>query len=123
MTEVNKPARPVPTRQKPTAAGKAGRWVAAGAAVGASLAMVGTMAGAAANAASAPASETTTVQRIVVPQAPVPEPIVIVLPQQTGAVSATDPIVPPAAVPARPQPAPAAAPTATAEPVAESGGS
>ena len=92
--------RPAPRRAKPTAAAKAGRLVAAGGAVGASLAMVGAMAGAAASGSEAAEQppQPTVIRRVVVPQ-PVAEPMTVVVPQQATAAS-VDPVGTPAAVPA-----------------------
>jgi hypothetical protein len=130
-----------PARKKPTTAGKAGRWIAAGGAVGASLALVGAMS-AAANTAADTGSETgnnaasETRQVVVVPQAEAPPTqIVVVLPGATGDVATLGAVTGMPTVPdvstaplgstgAAAPPAPVApAPAPVAAPVTESSGS
>ncbi|MGH1493026.1 MAG: hypothetical protein ACRBK7_27130 [Acidimicrobiales bacterium] len=130
-------AEPIPSRKpkpKPTQAGKVGRMVAAGGAVGVSLAMVGAMSAAASQSeategtspsAASPNTEAQPVVRrvVVVPQTtPQPEQIVIMLPEgATGQVA--QPMQNAQVVTAPPAPvAPAPAPKAVT-PVAESSGS
>jgi hypothetical protein len=112
---------------KPTVAAKGGRFLAAGAAVGLSLAAVGGMA-AASQAGDQPAPAAT-IQRVVIPQQPTtPQQIVIVLSNLDGTMTSSTEIV----VPIEPQsveitapakPTPPKAQAKAPAPVAESGGS
>lgn len=136
--EARPPTR-IPTRKpKPTPAGKVGRMVAAGGAVGAGVALVGAMAAAANQAEADQAAESAqlqpVIQRVVVPQPLAttqsqPQQIVIVLPDRVAAgLSQQMPQVEPAirapeVVTAPPRPvAPEPAPTPVV-PVTESSGS
>ncbi len=118
-TEVTKPR--IPTRKpKPTPAGKAGRMVAAGGAVGVSLALVGAMSAAAGHAGTASdtavdESQASVRRVVVVPNtAPQPQQIVIVLPDsmagQAGQISTVSgqpqTVVAAPAMPVAPAPAP-----------------
>ena len=107
-------------RSKPAKPARGGRFLAAGAAVGLSLAAVGAMS-AAADIGEAPPTPAATIQRVVVPQ-PAPQQIVIVLP---GADAATGTPVtvgtPSMEITAPPKPTPPAATSETAPaPITES---
>lgn len=127
MTEATTPTQRPASRPKPA---KATRYVAAGAAVGATFALAGGMAAAA--SASADSSPPAPAVRQVIVQSPSPTspaPIVIVLPSNDPTVELADilpDVVSAIEVPATPEPARAAAATPTrtaAQPVTESGGS
>ena len=127
MTEATTPTQRPASRPKPA---KATRYVAAGAAVGATFVLAGGMAAAAsASADSSPPAPA--IRQVVVesPGATSPASIVIVLPSNDPTVQLADilpDIVSAIEVPANPEPARAVAATPTptpAQPVTESGGS
>lgn len=98
-------------RSRPAKSASGGRFLAAGAAVGLSLAAVGVMSAAADIGEAAP-TPAATVQRVVIPQPATPQQIVIVLPG-ADAPTGTPVTVAPSSVeitaPPKPTPPPAAA--------------